>query len=234
MKKSAFLIYAMAIFALLSCKEPMPQITVCKFSEGNVEITYQTIQNFKDSQALTSIEEQNYINIFGEDIMPMNIEAAYKKMEKQFNDEYSEYNEYQLTPCSCKIEQWCSFTRQNRVLCYRTFIHTYTGGAHGSYCIYYNNYDLKSGECYNLNYLFEGETGKAVRQIVCNKLREKDAEILGGWEAEELPPFSSAALLDNSVLLIYQPFEIASFAQGEVEIEISDEELLAVGAQLPL
>lgn len=237
MKKHTFLIYAMVLFALISCKEPMPQIARFEYSENNVDITYQAIQNFNESKILTSIEKQNYANIFATSSdAPMDIEAAAKKLEQDFNEEYKDCNEYMTVPCTNSIYQECFLIRQNRVICYRTDEHIYTGGAHGSFYTHYHCYDLRTGKCYNFDYLFEGETGLAVRKIVCEKLREQVEEYEGSamWTPEDLPKFSDAALLDDGVLFLYQPYEIASFAMGIIAVEISDDELLATGAKLPL
>ncbi len=240
MKILAYILTIIASLSAVSCLEPTP--IMAKYENGI--ITYQTITNYKDSKILTAIEENNYKTFFGCDApMPMNIDAAAEKINEEYAERAKELEELEkympYFSCSYDIRQEVSLIRNNKVLCYSTTTHIYEGGAHGSIFKHGKCYDLDTGKLFDLNYLFEGEWGLSMRKLVVKKLINKsvnadcleDFEFFG--EAETLPMYSSAVLHENSIELIYQPYEIAAFAFGIISIEISDEEVLSTGAPLP-
>ena len=122
-------------------------------------------------------------------------------------------------------------TRDDRVVCYETYLEKYSGGVHGGCSLLYECFDLMSGALYDFSYLFEDAWSDAVRELVYNKLKEEYGVLLIE-SAEELPVTRSVLITDTGLLFVYNPYAVACFAAGILSVEFSDEEIAATGAPL--
>ena len=240
MKSFKFFAFAMVLLLALACnnsgKVVLPQLEPFVYEtdeEGSysVRISYQRIVNTEDNDIFAKIERQNYINSFFNDSdecddVVIDLEATAKSIA----DEYASYA-YEYGPvCWYSMDQTSFFVRDNTVLCYETLIESYTGGAHGGSSLWYECFDLATGAIYDFSYLYDGEWGSAMKELVYAKLIADKVLLIES--VEELPPFRSATLTDSGVVIIYQPYEVACFAAGIISVEVTDEEIVATGAPL--
>lgn len=193
-----------------------------------VSIKYQRIANADASAALASIDEQNYQNTFGNySLDVMDVEASASTMAA----------DYQSMCDDCDVayyyylDQRAFMTRDDKVVCYETYIESYTGGAHGGNIMLYECFDLASGAIYDFDYLFEDVWGEAMRKLVYDKLVATYGVLLIEG-VEELPMSTSLLITDTGILFVYQPYEVACFAAGILSVEVSDEEMVEVGAPI--
>ena len=99
----------------------------------------------------------------------------------------------------------------------------YTGGAHGMYGVINNVFDLDSGEVVTLQDLFAADYREGVTALLKQSLETYLAEN----EAEEDMVFGQPAPCDNfsvseeGVSWTYNPYEIAPYAVGAIELTVS-------------
>lgn len=92
--------------------------------------------------------------------------------------------------------------------------------AHGMYTTRYINYDLVSGRVITLRELFTAEGLAKLPDLITAKASQMEGTI-GRTEISSLPS-NGNFYLNNSgeIVFAYQPYEVASYAQGEVQIPI--------------
>lgn len=229
-------VLALTLFAVACSKGNgvvMPEFSEYIFTTDDtkcceVSIKYQRIANADASAALASIDEQNYQNTFGNySLDVMDVEASASTMAA----------DYQSMCDDCDVayyyylDQRAFMTRDDKVVCYETYIESYTGGAHGGNIMLYECFDLASGAIYDFDYLFEDVWGEAMRKLVYDKLVATYGVLLIEG-VEELPMSTSLLITDTGILFVYQPYEVACFAAGILSVEVSDEEMVEVGAPI--
>ena len=94
------------------------------------------------------------------------------------------------------------------------------GAAHGMYATYYVNYDMTEGKIVTLEDLFTAEGLASLVGEIRSQAREMRS-VLGPTDIDALPSKGNFYLTDdNSIVFAYPPYEVASYAQGEVKIPI--------------
>ena len=228
--------FALALFAVACSKGDgvvMPEFSEYIFATDDtkcceVSIKYQRIANADASAALASIDEQNYQNTFGNyslDVMDVEVSASTMAADYQSMCDDCDVAYYYY------LDQRAFMTRDDKVVCYETYIESYTGGAHGGNIMLYECFDLASGAIYDFDYLFEDVWGEAMRKLVYDKLVATYGVLLIEG-VEELPMSTSLLITDTGILFVYQPYEVACFAAGILSVEVSDEEMVEVGAPI--
>ena len=229
-------VLALALFAVACSKGDgvvMPEFSEYIFATDDtkcceVSIKYQRIANADASAALASIDEQNYQNTFGNyslDVMDVEVSASTMAADYQSMCDDCDVAYYYY------LDQRAFMTRDDKVVCYETYIESYTGGAHGGNIMLYECFDLASGAIYDFDYLFEDVWGEAMRKLVYDKLVATYGVLLIEG-VEELPMSTSLLITDTGILFVYQPYEVACFAAGILSVEVSDEEMVEVGAPI--
>lgn len=234
-------VWALALL-VVSCAEDkshedgMPEFEAFEMSVDNAEcsvsVCYQRITNIDDSPIFADIEAQNYANTFdGYTVEPMSVEASAQLLI----DEYSEEGRWNIShassPCRYTMDQKTHFVRQNSILCYETYVETYTGGAHGGSSLWYECFDLTTGQLYDFSYLFDGEWGVGIRELLFGKLQEIEPYSFIE-SADVLPAANSTLITERGVMFVYQPYAVASFASGIISLLLTDEEIASTGAPL--
>lgn len=108
-----------------------------------------------------------------------------------------------------------------RLLSYGVTVSTYSPhAAHGMYSTFYINYDIEKGKIFTLSDIL---TPGAMAELP-GILREKAASMRGTIGDTEIETVSSDAnfYIDNTgnIVFVFQPYEIASYAQGIIELPI--------------
>ncbi|MBO5832084.1 MAG: DUF3298 domain-containing protein [Alistipes sp.] len=241
MKNYRFLAFIWATLSLIGCnniaKPTLPEFETFTYEVSDdesytVKIAYQRIKNIEDSDIFAKIEMQNYLNSFeGHEAMTDSTpEVDLEASAKLLVEEYAGYAFEGGPMCWYSMDQTSFFVRDNTVLCYETLLESYTGGVHGGSALWYECFDLATGGLYDFGYLLDGEWEAAIKELIYAKLTSENNIIVES--AEHLPPFSTATLSEQGVVIVYQPYEVASFDEGIIAVEISDAEISAAGAPL--
>lgn len=146
-------------------------------------------------------------------------EAGFELSEKivhpdSIDDFYTRYNGY----VSVDINP---VTLTENVLAMQTIRGQYEPyAAHGIYSIWYVNYDIKAGRIISLDDILKPE-GIAMLPKMIKKQARAMSTYLGPTQADRLPVDNNFYInARNELVFAYQPYEIASFAQGEIRIPI--------------
>lgn len=112
-------------------------------------------------------------------------------------------------------------TLNSKILSYAVTNSGYTpGAAHGMYATYYVNYDMTEGRIVTLDDLFTPEGIESLVTSIRNEAHEM-RDVIGPTDIDALPSKGNFYLTsDNSIVFAYPPYEVASYAQGEVKIPI--------------
>jgi hypothetical protein len=131
--------------------------------------------------------------------------------------------------------------RQANLLSIGFFRYNYSGGAHGNYFTTAVSYDLRTGQRLPYDAIFQPTAAaqlpalldRAVRPLVGLQANEPLSKQLF---VRKMPVTHNVFLAPGGVVFIYQPYEIASFAQGEIRVFLPFSELrplLREGLPLP-
>ena len=108
--------------------------------------------------------------------------------------------------------------------------YSYTGGAHGNYGVALRTYDLQKRKLLKLSDVFKAGYEKALSDQLANVLR-KDYELEPGDPLsyvlfeDTIAPTENFGLTDKGILFSYDPYEVAAYAVGQIELFIPFEAL---------
>jgi hypothetical protein len=131
--------------------------------------------------------------------------------------------------------------QRNDLLSLTFFHYNYSGGAHGNYGSTGASYDLRTGKRLRFDDIFRPEAaqqlpallGRAVRPLVGLAPGDPlDKQLF----VKQMPVTHNVLLTNGGALFIYQPYEIAAYAQGEVRVFLplaAIRSLLREGLPLP-
>lgn len=233
LKKTGLLFFF--VLALYSCKEDVSIV----FSEENIEsstdteisINYPISTTKTETGKLINKTLENYIaaqlNLSEESTKNTNIKEALK----QFNTEFVSFKK-EFPEASQKWEAFIDgeVTFQSAELI-SIAINSYldTGGAHGNTHVKFFNFNAQTGKLYSKDDLIVNadELSKVVQkklkaEIEANSNEESMEDIFFGKEFQ-LP--ESIGYSDEGLIILYNPYEIASYAQGIIEFTIPFEEV---------
>ncbi len=142
----------------------------------------------------------------------------YNADKAQFQDIAGEYfAEISVTEIYTSKEHLCFEMRQ----------YLFTGGAHGYGTTSFLNIDPQTGEELSLNELFKNKkefTAFAEKQFRTEKKIAKDQSIneKGFWfENDEFYLPESVGFTQDSVIFVFNQYDIASYADGPIELKIA-------------
>ena len=106
---------------------------------------------------------------------------------------------------------------------YQVSYHEYTGGAHGMSGVAVDVFDMSTGEIIAEDYLFKAGYTKGVSELLSAALEkylaetEEDPEVM----FSDPEPNANFSVSDAGVTWIYNPYEIAPYALGIIELTVS-------------
>ena len=111
------------------------------------------------------------------------------------------------------------FNMTTRLLTYRVSNYSYSpGAAHGITITNYITYDLERGRIMGLNDIFTPE-GLAKLPALIRARATELAPAIGPTNIEAIPSQGNFYItLDESIVFVYQPYEVASYAQGAIAV----------------
>jgi len=168
---------------------------------------------------------------------PVALPALYKQQRQQFFKEYRE-DAADTRPAPADTagigayapglsyeDQTNTYVlyRQTNLLSLAFFRYNYSGGAHGAYSSAAASYDLRTGRRLRYADIFRPEAsqqlpallGQAVRPLVGLAATDPlDKQLF----VKQMPVTHNVYLTTGGAVFIYQPYEIAAYAQGEVRV----------------
>lgn len=209
-----------------------PFKVVVDSDECSVAICYQRIANSDTNPIFADIEAQNYANTFDEYVVePMNVETSAQLLIEEYTEEGRWNISNDTPPCFYTMDQQAHFVRDNTILCYETYIEVYTGGAHGGSSMWHECFDLATGQLYDFGYLYDGEWGIAIRELIFDRLKEVEPYTFVA-DGEMLPMADSVVITNEGLTFVYQPYTVASYSSGIIAIALADKEIASTGAPL--
>jgi hypothetical protein len=189
------------------------------------------------------------------DLPTVSLPALYKLKRQQFIKDYRE-DAADMRPASTDTagvgaygiglsyaDQSATYVlcRQGNLLSIGFFRYNYSGGAHGNYGTTAVSYDLRTGQRLPYEAIFQPTAAaqlpalldRAVRPLVGLQPNEPLSKQLF---VRKMPVTHNVYLTAGGAVFIYQPYEIAAYAQGEVRVFLPLSELrplLREGLPLP-
>lgn len=110
------------------------------------------------------------------------------------------------------------------------FTYSYTGGAHGSYGTHAVTYDTRTGRALHYADIFRPEARPRLGALLDQAARRQfrlapTASLEKALFVAHIPVTTNVFLTSGGATFIYTPYEIASFAQGEIRLFIPFTEL---------
>jgi hypothetical protein len=102
-------------------------------------------------------------------------------------------------------------------------LYSYTGGAHGNYGTSYYTLDLKKHKALTLNDFFKKDFEKVLNAALDNKLRKQynlkpSDELTDRFLTDKIEYTNNFCITSKGILFNYVPYELASFAEGEIQV----------------
>lgn len=122
------------------------------------------------------------------------------------------------------------FFNENNLLTLGFMEYSYTGGAHGNYGTAVRSYDLAAKKVIKLDDVFKPGYQKKLTAALNANARRKfglkpNASLEGVLFEKSIKPNENFGLTSKGIFFNYVPYEIASYAQGEIQIFVPFEEI---------
>ena len=104
-------------------------------------------------------------------------------------------------------------------------VYEYTGGAHGNRYLLIQNYDLETGDMVNEQDLFIDDYYEPLKTLLLNALiaqtdnaeSKRDLRRMG-YSVADVVPNENFYVTQEGITYVYNPYEIAPYAMGCIEI----------------
>jgi hypothetical protein len=192
-----------------------------------VSIEYpRVLEDNKIGRAVNNGIQEEIISLltFSDSLEVTNINEAVNSFTMGYSELRSVYPD-ETVPWEARIKAEVSFENK-KVLSIRIDSYLFTGGAHGYSSTNFLNFDIGKGEKINTQELFQDLL--AFRSYAETKFREQenipgDAPINSTGFMFELDSFylpENIGLTPNGILLLYNQYEVASYADGQIQLTI--------------
>lgn len=207
------------------------QFEVCQENDcPKVQLNY-LVAKGEHSEKINAQNEAYLVEIFNSTPDSSSVKNLEEAAEKFIDDYFKFKNEFPESPATYEAEiSQEEFVKNDSLLTYKTKFYLFTGGAHGYGATRFLNFNPKNGERLSNADLFSDE--KAFTEYAEKKFREKfeiTSESINSkgffFEDDTYKLPENIAITENEVLLIYNPYEAASYAQGQLELIFSKNEV---------
>lgn len=112
---------------------------------------------------------------------------------------------------------------QGNLLSIGYFIYSYSGGAHGNYNTTVRSYDTRTGRMLRYQDIFQPNAEKPLEKLLGQYARpvlglKPNQPLSDALFENTLPATHNVFLTSGGVVFVYAPYEVASFAQGEIRV----------------
>lgn len=201
-----------------------------------VSFDYATIANATRSEALAAIEQADILYFFGREAYEGTARAAAEEAICEFAS----------ICCDTFRSDWTATLSVrskaevlDTVLVYTITREEYTGGAHGMRSVDCHNYSIEGGYELASGDLFTPQQTEALARTIRRKLyalfltEDDEGLARAGFFPEQIDVTENFALGRDGITFIYNPYDIACYAVGLVEVPVSNEELDEIRKQHP-
>ncbi len=234
MKIPRFIFPFVLLFISVSCEEesnlvmePIVYTNAPCDDCPEVSIEYpRVIEDTKIGRAVNTGIEEEIISLltFSDSLEVTDINEAVNSFTMGYTELKSVYPD-ETVPWEARIKAAVSFENK-RVLSVRLDSYLFTGGAHGYTSTNFLNFDIEKGEKINTQELFQDLL--AFRSYAEEAFRKQenipaDAPINSTGFMFELDSFylpANIGLTPNGILLLYNQYEVASYADGQIQLTI--------------
>jgi hypothetical protein len=238
MKFSSRILFVLIVFLSLSCEEeshlvyePIVYSNAPCDDCPAVSIAYpRVLEDTKIGRAVNTGIEEEIISLltFSDSLEVTDLNEAINSFTLGYSELKAVYPD-ETVPWEARIKAEVSFENR-RVLSIRLDSYLFTGGAHGYTSTNFLNFDIGKGQKINTQELFEDLL--AFRSYAETKFREQEnipgeAPINSTGFMFELDSFylpANIGLTPKGILLLYNQYEVASYADGQIQLVIPFEE----------
>ena len=191
-----------------------------------LDYRFEYLSWYSDEAVAAKIRTAMTADFFGEEYVRTDPMESSKAFEQAIADLYvkSASGEY----------KWSGFMKirshrdivEDRLVAYTVEHAEYMGGAHGMETVMYYNYDLRTGERLTLDDVFTPEGKAALAGKICNMIlkdhNKANWEELGEencyFSMDSVLPTENFLLSKEHITFIYNPYDIACYAQGRTKV----------------
>lgn len=203
------------------------------------QFAFTSIANADKSPALQAIQEANLFYFFEREDVQGDVPQLMERSMSQFMSENEILDEYygldDLGTPSWRSEMEMIVESDARIvdslLVYSISRSSYTGGAHGVYTLSWHNYSIAGGYELALSDLFTPEQQESLLTLIKHKLYEQfeatgDEDLAAqGLFPEYIAATENFEVSEDGITFYYNPYDIAAYALGRIEVHISSQEL---------
>ncbi len=111
--------------------------------------------------------------------------------------------------------------------------YSYTGGAHGNHATTIATYDLVQKKSLTLNDIFLPNSEKTINKTLANAVRRQfnmkvNEPLSNKLFGNAVESTSNFCITPKGILFLYNPYEIAAYAMGEIELFIPFQEIKSI------
>ena len=111
--------------------------------------------------------------------------------------------------------------------------YNYTGGAHGNHSTGLSTYDLAQKKVLTLNDIFLPKYEKTISKALANAARRQfnmkpNEPLTNNLFDNVIEPTNNFCITPKGIIFLYNPYEIAAYAYGEIELFIPFSEIKSV------
>lgn len=202
------------------------------------EISYDftIIANASRSEALAVIEQANILYFFGREAFEGTAREAADEAVEEFaaicDDSFD-------TPWTATLSVSSVAETMDTVLVYTILRDEYAGGAHGMRSVECHNYSIAGGYELASGDLFTERQAEALAGLIRRKLYalfladDDEGLARAGFFPEQIGMTENFRITREGITFLYNPYDIACYAVGLVEVAVTNEELDEIRKQLP-
>lgn len=246
MKTTRFFLAVLALSALCSCTDrpvkprfadtALDTLLAEPSYDCQVNYRFASIANAPKSEALQTIEQSNIGYFFELEDFEGSAAAAIAESLRQTDRQLALPES--ARPGHAKAQYEISVESEGSVvdtlLCYMIYRSNYLGGAHGMYSTEYHTYSLIDGYEFTAADLLGDDKMENLAALIRTKLcaiygAASDDELsANGFFPEYISVTDNFRITPQGIVFHYNPYEIACYANGEIDIEVTREELEAL------
>ena len=236
MKRIVLFVAAAALVSASSCsrRTVRPEIDtltadtllVRNGAECRIEYRFATIRNADKSPALRAIEQANIGYFFDSEYDAASLQEAIKASIHEIDTTYMPDRPGIVANHSYEISVESEISLRDTLLTCTITRSSYTGGAHGNYGTEYHTYSIPGGCEITTADLFTERQLQRLDELIVQKLCEKydagDRGELGarGFFPDVIGLTENFLLTPDSITFHYNPYDIACYATGAIEVTI--------------
>lgn len=154
-------------------------------------------------------------------------EQVIEQFSKAYQDLVKEAKE--IKPIGLGMSVAGSYISQRNQLALFTLLYSdYSGGAHGTYFTRYLNVDLENKTLIQLNDLIPETNQEKVKELLWENYKNArlnhQGKYVGTVEQADLKLSENFYFSQDGVVFVYPPYELGSYAEGEIEVTLSWQE----------